>query len=165
MEINEAYKVSLENAWRFFQLHAQQRMAVFNFYLIITGLVAAGLSACVIQMEKLSIVAGVLGLFLSFVSFIFWKLDQRVSLMIKASEKSIINIETKLALPIESIFIEDSGNLSNSYLYLLSPWTYGRCFRLSFFVVGVIGIGFACNNLIPYSTLHETITSWVQSKG
>ncbi|WP_338509914.1 hypothetical protein VRC22_22380 [Pseudomonas poae] len=111
MEINEAYKVSLENAWRFFQLHAQQRMAVFNFYLIITGLVAAGLSACVIQMEKLSIVAGVLGLFLSFVSFIFWKLDQRVSLMIKASEKSIINIETKLALPIESIFIEDSGNL------------------------------------------------------
>lgn len=165
MDLNEAYKVSLENAWRFFQLHAQQRMTVFNFYLIITGLVAAGLSACVIQMEELSLVAGVLGLFLSFVTFIFWKLDQRVSLMIKASEKSIIDIEKKLALPVESIFTEEAGNLNNSYLYIRSPWTYGRCFRVSFFVVGMIGMGFASTNLIPYSNLHETVTNWVQREG
>jgi len=165
MEFNEAYKVSLENAWRFFHLHAQQRMTVFNFYLIITGLVSAGLSACVIQMEKLSLAAGVLGLFLSFVSFIFWKLDQRVSLMIKASEKSIVDIENQLALPIECIFTEDSGSLNKSYFFVRSPWTYGRCFRLSFFVVGMVGIGFACTNLIPYSTLHETLTHWVKSKG
>lgn len=164
MEFTEAYKVSLENAWRFFQLHAQQRMTVFNFYLIITGLVAAGLGACVIQMEKLSLVSGVLGLFLSFVSFIFWKLDQRVSLMIKASEKSIIDIEKKLALPVESIFTETPGVLNNSYFYIRSPWTYGRCFRVSFFVVGMVGIGFACINLIPYSSLHEIIISWTQSE-
>lgn len=165
MELNEAYKVSLESSWRYFQLHAQQRMTVFNFYLIITGLVAAGLSACLLQMEKLSMVAGVLGLFLSFVSFIFWKLDQRVSLMIKASEKSIIDIEKKLALPVESIFTQDSENLNHSYLYIRSPWSYGRCFRVSFFLVGMIGVGFACTNLIPCSNLHQTLTSWVQSDG
>lgn len=164
MDINVAYKVSLENAWRYFQLHAQQRMTVFNFYLIITGLLAAGLSACVIQMEKLSVIAGVLGLFLSFVSFIFWKLDQRVSLMIKSSEKIIIDIEKKLELPVESVFSEDFSEINNGFLHILSPWTYGRCFRLSFFVVGMIGVGFACTNLIPYSTLHGIVETWMQAR-
>lgn len=164
MESNEAYKVSLENSWRFFQLHAQQRMTVFNFYLIISGLVAAGLSACVIQMGKLYLVAGYLGLFLSFVSFIFWKLDQRVSLMIKVSEESIMYIEKKLNLPVECIFKEQPENLNGSFFYVRSPWSYGRCFRLSFFVVGMIGVGFACSSFTIYSTSFETITSWLHSK-
>jgi hypothetical protein len=32
-----------EYVWRYFELHAQQRMTVFNFYIAITGLLAAGI--------------------------------------------------------------------------------------------------------------------------
>ncbi|NWB21035.1 hypothetical protein HX824_10525 [Pseudomonas sp. D4002] len=159
MNNSEQYKISLENAWRFFQLHAQQRMTVFNFYLIITGLVAAGIGACVTQEDTLSFAGGALGTFLSLVSFIFWKLDQRVSVMIKKSEDVIVQIESTFALPIESIFSEDHTQLNRNILLLHSPWTYGRCFRISFLTVGLIGIFFAIRNFAPHLDLHGIASS------
>jgi hypothetical protein len=37
----------LTHAWRYFELHANQRMSVFNFFLALSGVVSAGLAALV----------------------------------------------------------------------------------------------------------------------
>ena len=56
---------SMEHAWRYFELHAQQRMTVFNFYLAISGLLAAGIGMCLQQGPKFSLLISILGVFLS----------------------------------------------------------------------------------------------------
>ena len=77
------------HAWRYFELHANQRIAVFNFFLVLSGLIAAGLAAAVQAAGLLLVVGAVLGLLLALVSFIFWKLDQRTSFLIKHAEQAL----------------------------------------------------------------------------
>ncbi|HFK3228040.1 TPA: hypothetical protein ACGZOD_005072 [Klebsiella pneumoniae] len=72
-----------EYVWRYFELHAQQRMTVFNFYIAITGLLAAGIGFTLQQGGRFALFTTLMGVFISFISFIFWKLDQRVSILIK----------------------------------------------------------------------------------
>ncbi|HCF1770727.1 RipA family octameric membrane protein [Pseudomonas aeruginosa] len=128
---------SIEHAWKYFELHAQQRMTVFNFFLAIAGLVAAGIGVGLQQGSQFSILVSLLGFFLVFVSFIFWKLDQRVSSMIKLAEAALCHLEGLGVTDEASIFSKEykeaNGKCGKSI------WTYGECFRLSFLVAGLIG--------------------------
>jgi hypothetical protein len=127
-----------EHVWRYFQLHAQQRMTVFNFYLAITGLVATGIGLCLQQGGKFSYISSVLSLFLLFISFIFWKLDQRVSLLLKKSELALSELESNIQISSAHLFSIDASDhtLSKSFS---SVWTYGKCLRISFSIVGIGG--------------------------
>lgn len=154
---SDMVKFSLSHAWNYFQLHAQQRMTVFNFYLVITGLIAAGLGACISQGDKLAPMQGVLGIFLSFITFIFWKLDQRVSFLIKRAEDSIASLETALETE-ATLFSNETQSQLCTGLSLKSPWTYGRSFRISFFVVGLVGLLFAINSLISLMAVQRALT-------
>lgn len=128
-------KLMLEHAWKYFELHAQQRITVFNFYLAISGLVSTGIGICLQQGGAFNYISSFLCLFLMFVSFIFWKLDQRVSLLIKEAEKTLSIIERTIAQPTLHLFDKDNNNtaLKNG---IMSVWTYGRCFRCAFVIVG-----------------------------
>jgi hypothetical protein len=127
---------SMDHAWKYFEIHAQQRISVFNFYLATTGLVAAGIGVCLQQGGGFSLLASGLSIFLTFVSFLFWKLDQRVSLLIKRSERALAEIEKSIKNDKLNLFTEDSSDtqLSNG---VFSVWSYGRCFRISFCVIGI----------------------------
>ncbi|PSL93753.1 hypothetical protein [Pseudomonas sp. R9.37] len=132
---------TIDHAWRYFELHAQQRMTVFNFYLAISGLIAAGVGVCLQQGSKFSFLASLLGVFLGLVSFLFWKLDQRVSELIKLAESTLCKIE--LATGNDEILIFSKERLVSRKGGLFSIWTYGRCFRMTFLSVGLIGGAFA----------------------
>lgn len=137
--MSEEFNRASEHVWRYFELHAQQRMTVFNFYIAITGLLAAGIGFTLQQGEKYVIFTFLMGLFLSFISFIFWKLDQRVSMLIKSAELALHELEIKLEDANSRIMTKDSNNNSiNSGVR--SIWTYGKCFRISFMVVGITGL-------------------------
>jgi len=83
----------LTHAGRYFELHANQRMSVFNFFLALSGVVSAGLAALVQGSAHLIFLGILLGLLLVLVSFIFWKLDQRVSFLIKHAEDALSELE------------------------------------------------------------------------
>lgn len=134
-------KISLpsEHIWRYFELHAQQRMTVFNFYIAITGLLAAGIGFTLQQGGRFAIFTSLMGIFVTFISFIFWKLDQRVSMLIKNAERALQDIEGQFDRVSMRIVTEDSdGHGLNKGFF--SAWTYGQCFRISFFIVGVAGL-------------------------
>lgn len=139
------FERSMEHAWKYFELHAQQRMTVFNFFLAISGLVAAGIGVGLQQGGKFSALVSLLGCFLSLVAFIFWKLDQRVSLIIKHAEATLCYLEGVGLSSEVSIFTKERSNATG--LGGESVWTYGKCFRLSFLAVGLIGIAFV---VTPY---------------
>jgi ABC-type uncharacterized transport system permease subunit len=61
----------LEHAWRYFALHAGQRMSIFNFFLVLSGIVAAGLAACLQRHGPFQLIGVALGVLLALVSFTF----------------------------------------------------------------------------------------------
>lgn len=72
--MNDEFSRASEHIWKYFELHAQQRMTVFNFYIAITGLLAAGIGVTLQQGGKYVLFTSLMGVFVAFISFIFWKL-------------------------------------------------------------------------------------------
>ncbi len=132
---------SIDHAWRYFELHAQQRMTVFNFYLAISGLISAGIGVCLQEGPEFLLLVSLLGFFLSLISLLFWKLDQRTSEMIKLAESALRGLEKEAIYPIAAIFSKDLHD--SPAKGFTSIWSYGRCFRLAFLVVGVTGLTLA----------------------
>lgn len=141
MSDSDKFNRSMDHAWKYFELHAQQRMMVFNFFLAISGLIAAGIGVGLQAGGKFSGLVSLLGCFLSLVSLIFWKLDQRVSAMIKLAEDAIVYLEGLSVAPEAAIFTKElNSTKANGGVKI---WTYGRCFRASFLTVGAAGFAFA----------------------
>ncbi len=134
---------ALEHAWRYFDLHAQQRMTVFNFFLFLVGLVGAGIAASIQAAIQLSLLGCFLGLLLGFISFIFWKLDQRVSFLIKRAEVAMASLEAQLPNGTSRLFSSEPPLTAESCATgntWTRHWTYGRSFRVTFCTTGAFGI-------------------------
>lgn len=69
-------------------------MTVFNFYIAIIGLLAAGSGVCIQQGYEY--LTSIMGMLISLISFLFYKLDERVSILIKRAEKVLEKIEEGL---------------------------------------------------------------------
>lgn len=50
-----------EHAWKYVEIHAGQRMSIFNFFLVLSGLVLAGIAGCLSQGRAFRLEEGVLG--------------------------------------------------------------------------------------------------------
>ena len=141
------------HAWKYFELHANQRIALFNFFLVLSGFIATGLAAAVQAAGLLLLVGAVLGSLLSLVSFIFWKLDQRVSFLIKNSEKVLIELEGVFSESSTSLFSKEvalTKRAKSSGSFWSQHWTYGRCFRTMFLIMGVLGVLGSCLSIARY---------------
>lgn len=126
-----------EHAWKYFELHSQQRITVFNFYITIISLLIAGSGICLQQGGNLIYLTSALGIFIIFISFIFHKLDSRVSFLIKSAEKALRKVEDSYDEEMK-IFTSDHNN-ENLNKSICSSWSYGKCFRLSFAVISYLG--------------------------
>ncbi len=137
--MKEFNELTFEHAWKFFEVHSQQRMTVFNFYITVVGLLVAGCGIALQQGGKFMYFSVILGFFISFITFIFYKLDGRVSALIKKSENALKHLEINYEHSSARIFSseEEQSNINSG---LLSIWTYGRCFRIVFFVLGMVGL-------------------------
>ncbi len=135
---------ALDHAWSYFQLHANQRMAIFNFFLVLAGLVAAGLAAAFQGTSRFAVLGIALGLLLALVSFVFWKLDQRSAFFVKHAEQALTELESLLPGQKARLFsneitlTEEACNNGNPWTRL---WTYGQSFRLTFWTIGLFGVG------------------------
>lgn len=145
-ELNEQ---AFEHAWKYFEIHSQQRMTVFNFYITVVGLLAAGCGIALQQGGKFMYFSIILGFFISFITFIFYKLDDRVSVLIKNSEMALKHLEMNYGHTSVKIFSnEDCQYRINSGL--LSVWTYGKCFRIVFTALGATGLFLGCTPIILF---------------
>lgn len=127
-----------EHAWKYFELHSQQRMTVFNFYITIISLLIAGSGICLQQGGNLIYLTSALGVFIIFITFIFHKLDSRVSFLIKNAEKALRKAEDNYDNEEMKIFTSDHNN-ENLNKTMRSLWSYGKCFRLSFAIISYLG--------------------------
>jgi len=144
-----------EHAWRYFELHANQRMATFNFFLVASGAIAAGLATTLQGTQRVSSLGVALGILLMLVAFISWKLDQRVAFLVKHAERALS--ETEQAFPADAaacLFKYEphvTAQARNRSSFLTKHWTYGRSFRFVFWVVGLFGLGGAVLSCLKFA--------------
>ena len=141
----------LEHAWRYFELHANQRMSLFNYFLVLSGAVAAGLAATLQGSQRFSSLGVALGLLLALVSFVFWKLDQRVSFLIKHAESALSELEKTIPAESARLFsLEPSRakTAAEAASWWSRHWTYSKAFRFVFLVLGLFGIAGAVLSLL-----------------
>lgn len=127
----------LGHAWNYFQLHANQRISVFNYFVVLSGVLAAGLAATIQGPPRLASLGVGLGLLLVLLSFVFWKLDERTSFLIKHAEDILKGIEPSTA----PLFADEVPKTEAARGGLFSMWTYGRSFRTIFLVIALIWLG------------------------
>lgn len=135
----------MEYVWKYFEIHANQRMTLFNYYITISFAVLSAIAFCIEKNNKLLLVAIFLSFLLGLISFIFWKFDQRTSFLIKHSESILKSIEAKYNLIESGIFSEEEKkfeqyNQEFRCFSVFKLWTYGLSFRIIFIVIGFISV-------------------------
>lgn len=151
-----------EQAWDFFQMQAGQRLTTFNFYIAIASLLSTGLVASFTAHIDISFLGVLLGLFLIFFSFIFWKLDQRNRELIKGAERTLIHFEDRSGLPdldgkphiakrftLENV-VTKAKRERRCWCFWRSEYSYYECFKMvfgAFAIVGLLGAIFAVSRL------------------
>jgi hypothetical protein len=131
----------MKHAGKYFEIHAKQRMSVFNFFVIMFGSFSAGLAATFQGPKKYSAVGVVIGIVLMFLAFIFWKLDQRVRFLIKHAEAVLVSAEEQSIPEPQRLFANEvsitAGKARGPAYFRM--WTYGSSFRFVFIIAALIG--------------------------
>lgn len=141
-----------EYAWNYFKVHAQQRMSLFNFFVVFSSIVTTCLIGTFQERIQAHLVGAGLGVLVVFVSFVFWKLDKRVGFLIKHAEIALKWIEEKFPPEncdskthiMQLFMLEETRTESERSAPWYAPWrrhlTYSSCFGLAFLAFGLIGL-------------------------
>ena len=123
-----------DHAWRYFELHAHQRVTVFNYYIVFAGIILAGLAASLQSNDDFAALGIALGILLVLLSWVFWQLDRRTAFLVKHAERALETLEVEL--PIEAQLFHQEPQAPKPKWH----WTYGRSFRFIFLVMSLVGL-------------------------
>jgi hypothetical protein len=79
-------------AWKYFSLHADQRIKTFNFYLVLATFAVGGMLTVIKDTGHAWVVA-VIAFLLGFLSFVFYKLDCRNKQLVRHGEAALKRLE------------------------------------------------------------------------
>ena len=150
-------RVFRDYAWKYFALHADQRLKTFQFFITLATAISGGALLSLRDKQIHGKWFAILGLLLSFISFIFWKLDVRTSGQVKRAEDALKFLDARHDLPdIQgqphplAVFARD--DYFTKRVKGCSPRTghfsYRRCFKYVFLVFGLIGLFLVVTGLI-----------------
>lgn len=135
--------------WDYFAIHANQRIQILNFYIVLETFFITGLLTLFQLNGELTVFRLLLSFAIIFFSFIFYALDRRTKEMIKFSEEALRNIEQKYVAQYSNkimIFsIEQEKTLSERrWSWFAKKYlSYSKLFQLIyifFTIIGVLGI-------------------------
>ena len=150
MEREEWLKEKKDYLWNYFQLHAGQRMSLFNFFVLFSSLLTAGLAGTFKKESEVPfLISFCLASGLIIMSFTFWKLDQRVRHLIKLAEKALKEFEKQLSSLNKyenlSLFSDEeyiTNNLQKKEGMKFWNWhlSYSNCFGIVYILFASIGV-------------------------
>lgn len=133
-----------EHLWKYFEIHSQQRLTLFNYYIAVSGALISAIGFCLQAEKDFRFLEISLSILLSIFSFLFYKLDQRTSFLIKRSEKSLKKLEEYFELDGVSLFSNDEFDLENENKkrFFNKILTYGFIFKIAYFIIGFLSVVF-----------------------
>lgn len=146
-----AEKAAATYAWEYFKYHAQQRQAVFRFYLILIGAVFALFAASYSpQQSEIRDLRWIFGLLFMLISFLFWRLDVRSFNLVKLAERYIVVDEQRLSriLDRDEIKIISSADRRKNTAFIMRPFTtFRQVYRMIFLINSAFGLFIIYKNL------------------
>lgn len=142
MASNISSEQAVEHAWKYFELHSNQRITLFNYFLFIMAGLGTAVGVTLQASSKFSYVGVFISIFIIVVSVVFWKLDQRTSFLIKQSEQVFKKLERNSSIDI-GIFCNEDANLeriNKDKVFINKIITYGLVFRSTFLITGLVGL-------------------------
>jgi len=139
------------HVWQYFVLHAQQRLTTFNFYIIVSTVAVSGYIASLREASARP-ASIIVGLFLPFFSFVFWKLDCRNRQLVKNAEDALRSLEkwhtcsgaegqiSELALFRRDDKAVGLARQRTSFWSWRNHYSYSDCFNLVFGVFAICGV-------------------------
>jgi lipopolysaccharide export LptBFGC system permease protein LptF len=161
--VTESENTLNQQAWNYYQVHAEQRLIAANFYISIASVLAGALFA-VLQSAQTMRVGALLGVLLIVLSFVFWKWVRRTSDLIKIAEDALKYFEglgdlksTGEEPHVARIFQREAylttrKRKKRSILFWQNYFTYRTCLNLifiSFALAGAFGAVLAAIWPIP----------------
>ncbi len=142
MASNISSEQAVEHAWKYFELHSNQRITLFNYFLFIMAGLGTAVGVILQSSNKFSYVGIFISIFIIVVSVVFWKLDQRTSFLIKQSEQVFKKLERNSSIDIGIFFNEDANleRANKNKAFVNQIITYGLLFRSTFFITGLVGV-------------------------
>ncbi len=138
-------------AWGYFALHADQRMKLFNFFLILSGLILGAFPA-VRGMAGGTKTVALLPLLLVLTAFIFWRIEERTRRLIKTAEAALRFLDEQWALePLPDktphylrLFERDDYFMTIQkkrwWAKRVVPISYADSFRIAYVMIGSVGL-------------------------
>ncbi len=137
-------------AWKYFSLHADQRIKTFNFYVILATFAVGGMLTAVKDSAPPWAIA-IVGAILAALSFVFWKLDVRNKELVNHGEAALKRLEQESGYEDENsephvfnILIKEEHNTDTKKSEAKGDWpkcymTYSDCFFAVFRLFGFGG--------------------------
>jgi len=124
-------------AWKWFEYHATQWMAVFRFFILVVAFISTGYVTSALAKEYL--LSGVLAVVLIFITFLFYRLDRRSRFLVKVSERYLLIDQNKLSEMLDTSTIEFTKVSDNEkeYKWLCS---FSQINKAIFWIVGFFGV-------------------------
>lgn len=144
-DIDDSFR---EYAWGYFELHAQQRLQLFEFYITLSTATLAGFFA-LIQVSDGHPLLSLVGFALSFFSFVFWKLELRTRALVKNAEEALKHLDAQHSLADVSgaphplrMFDRDDHFTSRAKKRSITTghFSYARSFRWVFIFFASLGL-------------------------
>ena len=131
-----------KQAWDYFTTHASQRIATFNFYIVLSSLIATTYFSSFKTDATMRSARPFLAALLCLFAFIFWKLDQRNRQLIKNAERALKRFEEMEAVETSlKVFTQEETETTASkpqglrwLLLWRLPLSYSNCFDLVFLI-------------------------------
>lgn len=158
--------------WNYFSQHANQRIQLINFYIILETFLFAGLFAIVKdvsteQTPMYKLICCLISLASIFFSAVFYNLDVRTKQMIHICETSIKNFENKYGNEFGSyLMIFNQESLISPLLkkWNILPVSYSISFKILFIFFSLVGtvcfICFSCFYCVDQSIM-EIISNFI----
>ena len=148
-----------EHAWRYFELHANQRIALFRFYIVFFSIFATAACFLLIRFPYNRVIHEFSGIFLGLVfvalTIVFHLLDKRNRQLIDYAENGLRYLEQSFVHEMQ-IFTQEDLDCKNKN----SCIQHSSCFNTIFiagYIMGVMYVVFSILCLVYYTGLHNII--------
>ena len=142
-------ELQVDYLMRYFELHANQRMTTFNFYVVLAVLLVAA-AANVMPANANSVLGTAICFTLMAVSYAFYRVDRRIVFMIKLAESQLIEIESDLkaadGLKYAPFSVEAAETTAfrsrkrrKKVGFFSDQMSYSQAFNFLFMLFGVLG--------------------------
>lgn len=142
-------------AWKYFSLHAEQRLKTFHFFVILSTVITGGILTIAKDVSNVGYAAP-LAYLLSILAFVFWKLDLRNKELIKHGENALKTLEGLLNISNQNtephklqLFVHEEWKTNKKIMFPKTPLlkahlSYSDCFNIVFFSFGAGGFVLGC---------------------